>query len=218
MTMPMARSTTLPLRANSLNSFSMALLRLMVLDLPGGASAAPSAGCDLARDGPRYRSERRSDHPSAQALHRSSQAFRASSDRPMDKSARKAKIRHGRDRYRHPRRARLPRLLFAVASYGDRAKPRWMTGAGRQTIYALSLGVYCTSWTFFGAVGLASRSGFDFLTIYIGPLIMIGLVPPPGDAGGAARQGPEHHLDRRLHRGPLRQEPAGRGHRHGQRR
>ena len=69
-------------------------------------------------------------------------------------------------------------LLFAVASYGDRVKPRWMTGPGRQTIYALSLGVYCTSWTFFGAVGLASRSGFDFLTIYLGPLIMIGLCHP----------------------------------------
>src|SRR5215204_2386101 len=69
-------------------------------------------------------------------------------------------------------------LLFAVASYGDRVKPRWMTGPGRQTIYALSLGVYCTSWTFFGSVGLASRAGFDFLTIYLGPLIMIGLCHP----------------------------------------
>ena len=69
-------------------------------------------------------------------------------------------------------------MLFAVASYGDRVKPGWMTGAGRPTIYALSLGVYCTSWTFFGAVGLASRSGFDFLTIYIGPLIMIGFCHP----------------------------------------
>src|SRR3954452_16323931 len=69
-------------------------------------------------------------------------------------------------------------MLFAVASYGDRVKPRWMTGAGRPTIYALSLGVYCTSWTFFGAVGLASRSGFDFLTIYLGPLVMIGLCHP----------------------------------------
>src|SRR5690242_19398546 len=68
--------------------------------------------------------------------------------------------------------------LFAVASYGDRFKPRWMTGAGRPTIYALSLGVYCTSWTFFGAVGLASHAGFDFLTIYVGPLIMIGLCHP----------------------------------------
>src|SRR4051812_12812266 len=68
--------------------------------------------------------------------------------------------------------------LFGVATYGDRVKPRWMTGGGRATIYALSLGVYCTSWTFFGAVGLASRSGFDFLTIYIGPLVMTALCWP----------------------------------------
>ena len=42
-------------------------------------------------------------------------------------------------------------------------------------IYPLSLAVYCTSWTFFGSVGLASRQGYDFLTIYVGPILMIGL-------------------------------------------
>src|SRR5713101_4230827 len=69
-------------------------------------------------------------------------------------------------------------FLFAVASYGDRARP----GAGRRRsrplIYPLSLAVYCTSWTFFGSVGLASKQGFDFLTIYIGPVLMIGLGYP----------------------------------------
>ena len=45
-------------------------------------------------------------------------------------------------------------------------------------IYPLSLAIYCTSWTFFGSVGLASRTGFDFLTIYVGPIIMIGLASP----------------------------------------
>ncbi len=68
--------------------------------------------------------------------------------------------------------------LFAVASYGDRATRGWARGRLRPYIYALSLGVYCTSWTFFGSVGLASRSGFDFLTIYIGPIIMVGLCYP----------------------------------------
>ncbi|MFN8828729.1 MAG: NahK/ErcS family hybrid sensor histidine kinase/response regulator [Labrys sp. (in: a-proteobacteria)] len=63
--------------------------------------------------------------------------------------------------------------LFAVASYGDRMRLGWVRGAGRPYIYALSLGVYCTSWTFFGSVGLASRSGLDFLTIYIGPILMM---------------------------------------------
>ena len=38
--------------------------------------------------------------------------------------------------------------------------------------------IYCTSWTFFGSVGLASRTGYDFLTIYVGPILMIGLGAP----------------------------------------
>src|SRR4029078_576720 len=45
-------------------------------------------------------------------------------------------------------------------------------------IYPLSLAIYCTSWTFFGSVGFASRTGFDFLTIYVGPALMIGLFSP----------------------------------------
>ncbi len=65
-------------------------------------------------------------------------------------------------------------LLFAVASYGDRV--RIARGAtSRLLIYPLSLAIYCTSWTFFGSVGVASHSGLDFLAIYIGPLAMVGL-------------------------------------------
>ena len=63
-------------------------------------------------------------------------------------------------------------LLFAVASYGDRAAGRVVPGRGRPSIYALSLAVYCTSWTFLGSVGLASTSGLEFLTIYIGPALL----------------------------------------------
>lgn len=69
-------------------------------------------------------------------------------------------------------------FLFVVASYGDR---RWRFARGdrsRLLIYPLCLAIYCTSWTFFGSVGLASKSGFDFLTIYIGPILMIGLFTP----------------------------------------
>lgn len=65
-------------------------------------------------------------------------------------------------------------LLFAIASLGDRFAARW-SGGPRPAIYALSLGVYCTSWTFFGSVGIAARSGFDFLPIYIGPILMFAL-------------------------------------------
>lgn len=66
-------------------------------------------------------------------------------------------------------------LLFAIASYGDRLARARKLDVGRPVIYALTLGVYCTSWTFFGSVGLAAKSGFDFLPVYIGPILMIGL-------------------------------------------
>jgi Na+/proline symporter/signal transduction histidine kinase len=65
--------------------------------------------------------------------------------------------------------------LFAVAHYGDTVGRRWIAGRARGTIYALALAVFCTSWTFYGSVGLASRSGLDFLAIYIGPALVIGL-------------------------------------------
>ena len=68
-------------------------------------------------------------------------------------------------------------LLFVVASYGDRFH-RTRAGRPRMLIYPLSLAIYCTSWTFFGSVGLASRTGYDFLTIYIGPVLVIGLCFP----------------------------------------
>ncbi|WP_018260393.1 hybrid sensor histidine kinase/response regulator [Methylobacterium sp. WSM2598] len=66
--------------------------------------------------------------------------------------------------------------LFTVAHWGDVSGRRLMRDERvRPTIYALSLAVYCTSWTFFGSVGLASHSGLDFLTIYVGPVLVIGL-------------------------------------------
>src|SRR6266513_4365426 len=69
-------------------------------------------------------------------------------------------------------------LLFVVASYGDRTRRFGREGRWRHFIYPLSLAIYCTSWTFFGSVGLASRTGFDFLTIYVGPILLIGLCSP----------------------------------------
>lgn len=68
-------------------------------------------------------------------------------------------------------------LLFFVASHGDRVTAG---GRGRASglIYPLSLAIYCTSWTFFGSVGFATRTSVDFLAIYIGPIVMIGLCTP----------------------------------------
>lgn len=69
-------------------------------------------------------------------------------------------------------------MLFLVASYGDRTRRLDRSGRTGLLIYPLSLAIYCTSWTFFGSVGSASRTGFEFLTIYIGPVLMIGLFSP----------------------------------------
>ncbi len=69
-------------------------------------------------------------------------------------------------------------LLFLVASYGDRTRGLGREGRSRLLIYPLSLAIYCTSWTFFGSVGSASRTGYEFLTVYIGPVLMVGLFTP----------------------------------------
>ncbi len=68
-------------------------------------------------------------------------------------------------------------FLFFVASYGDRLSPT-QRGRASTLIYPLSLAIYCTSWTFFGSVGFASRTSVDFLAIYVGPILMIGLCTP----------------------------------------
>lgn len=67
-------------------------------------------------------------------------------------------------------------FLFAVAFAADRAALRGRGSWLRSPyIYTLSLSIYCTAWTFYGAVGFAARSGLEFVTIYLGPtLIMIG--------------------------------------------
>jgi PAS domain S-box-containing protein len=64
-------------------------------------------------------------------------------------------------------------LLFAIAHYGDKYADKWRASKLKPTIYALSMAVYCTSWTFFGSVGTAATRGWAFLPIYIGPLVIM---------------------------------------------
>ncbi|MEL6662628.1 MAG: PAS-domain containing protein [Pseudomonadota bacterium] len=67
-------------------------------------------------------------------------------------------------------------VLFAMAWQRDKRA----TQPGFQhspTVYALALAVYCTSWTYFGAVGTAAASGWDYLAIYLGPIIVFLLLP-----------------------------------------
>ncbi len=65
-------------------------------------------------------------------------------------------------------------VLFAIASYGDKRadEKRSLTNS---YIYALSLAVYCTDWTFYGSVGRAVSTGVGFLPIYLGPTLMAAL-------------------------------------------
>lgn len=69
-------------------------------------------------------------------------------------------------------------ILFAVAYYGDHLAAKRPSRRDRPTIYALSLAVYCTSWTFFGSIGLSARTGLDFLPVYVGPILVLILGAP----------------------------------------
>ncbi len=65
-------------------------------------------------------------------------------------------------------------LLFVVAFVAERRARRGRLGWIRSPlVYTLSLSIYCTAWTFYGAVGYAVRSGLEFLTIYLGPTLVI---------------------------------------------
>ncbi|RYG93326.1 sodium:solute symporter [Loktanella sp. IMCC34160] len=63
-------------------------------------------------------------------------------------------------------------IAFAAERRAERGREGWLRSP---MIYTLSLSIYCTAWTFYGAVGYAARSGLEYLTIYLGPsLVMIG--------------------------------------------
>jgi Na+/proline symporter/signal transduction histidine kinase len=62
-------------------------------------------------------------------------------------------------------------LLFAIAYYGDKRADQGRSLIANPTIYALSIAVYATSWTFYGSVGRAASTGVEFLPIYLGPTL-----------------------------------------------
>jgi Na+/proline symporter/signal transduction histidine kinase len=63
-------------------------------------------------------------------------------------------------------------LLFVVAYMGDRRPLYPRQPRLRPIIYSLALAVYCSSWTFYGAVGTAARGGLAYLPIYLGPILL----------------------------------------------
>ena len=64
-------------------------------------------------------------------------------------------------------------LLFTVAWLGERHPGLAQGPRLRPAVYALALAVYCSSWTFYGAVGTAARTGLGFLPIYLGPILLL---------------------------------------------
>ncbi len=66
-------------------------------------------------------------------------------------------------------------VLFAIAHYGDRRADAGRSIISRPSVYALSLAVYCSTWTYYGSVGRAAASGIGFLPVYLGPTLMMSL-------------------------------------------
>ncbi|ABV37743.1 integral membrane sensor hybrid histidine kinase [Shewanella sediminis HAW-EB3] len=62
-------------------------------------------------------------------------------------------------------------LLFLMAFLGDRYRDR-LVNRQHTVIYALSLGVYCTSWGFLGTAGQAASNSFSYLPVYIAPILL----------------------------------------------
>lgn len=67
-------------------------------------------------------------------------------------------------------------LLFLIAYATDRGwLPRRLVQ--HPATYVLSLGVYATSWSYYGSVGFAQSEGFNYLTIYLGVTLAFVLTP-----------------------------------------
>src|SRR2546421_2650138 len=66
-------------------------------------------------------------------------------------------------------------ILFAIAYWGDKRADAGRSIIDNPMIYALSMAVYATSWTFYGSVGRAAATGVGFLPIYLGLTLMAAL-------------------------------------------
>src|SRR3970040_2539714 len=62
-------------------------------------------------------------------------------------------------------------ILFYITHCAE--KKRHSKWTNNPYIYSLSLAVYCTAWTYYGSIGVAADSGLSYLTIYLGPIIII---------------------------------------------
>ena len=69
-------------------------------------------------------------------------------------------------------------VLFVIAWRSERSGQRSPGRRFGPWAYALSLAIYCTSWTYYGAVGTAARDGWEYLPIYLGPVLGIVVLFP----------------------------------------
>ena len=65
--------------------------------------------------------------------------------------------------------------LFGIAKWGDKKQFTESSWIRHPIVYSLALGVYCTSWTFYGLVGTASEKGWNFFPILLGPILLFTL-------------------------------------------
>jgi PAS domain S-box-containing protein len=64
-------------------------------------------------------------------------------------------------------------LLFLLALWVEKKASAGVNLANNPVVYALSLAVYNTTWTYYGSVGMATTSGMLFLTISLGPTMAL---------------------------------------------
>ncbi|WP_440054016.1 PAS domain-containing hybrid sensor histidine kinase/response regulator [Pseudoalteromonas sp. T1lg65] len=63
-------------------------------------------------------------------------------------------------------------ILFWLANWGDKTTPTALKISHHPFVYAFSLGIYCTSWTYYGSVGTAATSSWHYLPILLGPTLL----------------------------------------------
>ncbi|MBC6990170.1 sensor histidine kinase [Hymenobacter sp. BT491] len=63
-------------------------------------------------------------------------------------------------------------LLFGVAYAAERRSSTRRSLVSNPYVYALSMAVYCTAWTYYGSVGRAAYYGLEFVGIFLGPTLL----------------------------------------------
>ncbi len=94
--------------------------------------------------------------------------------------------------------------LFFIAWWGDRRRFYPDNVRLRPLIYSLALAVYCSSWTFYGAVGSAVRDGLGYLPIYVGPVLLFLFLLPFFERLVRMAKRAQRHFDLRSARRPVR--------------